>query len=74
MAARVSDMDDPNFIAADFVVDVIGIPDDRQLVDARLVCFRRHMWKAGEHGNTPLNDSLDRLRNGRGTHVEIRYR
>src|SRR5229473_6264526 len=53
----VTDVNDPHLVGYDFVIDLVGVSNDGQLVDAGLVRLRCHERKVGKRGN-PLVDQV----------------
>jgi hypothetical protein len=49
-------------IAAQFVIDLIGISNDREFKNGNLISLRRHERKSAELPNPPFNQIFDGLR------------
>jgi hypothetical protein len=56
--AGIANMEDPHVIATDFIIDVVRMTDDCQLMDTRLIRLRCKARKIGENRDAPLDYRL----------------
>jgi hypothetical protein len=70
-ASAIANMYNPQLIAHNLVIDFVGVPNDCQLVDAKLVGCGCDEWKIGKPGNPALNEVLNLLRSGRGALIQV---
>jgi hypothetical protein len=66
------ELNDPNFVIFDFVINFVGISKDLQFANARLVGLRSYKREIAEAGDPLFNQLFDRLSRDRGSFVQIR--
>src|SRR5215475_5948184 len=71
LAGSVANVHDPHLVCLHAIVNLVGIANDRKLVDACLIRHRRDKWKLLQQSDTPLNSGLHRLRTRRRALVQI---
>jgi len=55
-------MKDPDLVSVDFLINLVGISHDRQLVCSSVAGFGRHEWKIRVPSNPTLDQIHDRVR------------